>query len=131
MDAVAIVTGLALLQYTWYSFHVGQMRQRHGVAAPAAHGPAEFERAFRVQQNTLEQLVVFVPALWVYAYFSKPPVAAGVGLVFIVSRLIYRASYLRDPKRRGLGFTLGFLATMYLLIGGMIAAGLDVYARLG
>ena len=131
MEAVAIVTGLVLLQYTWFSFHVGQMRQKHGVAAPAAQGPAEFERAFRVQQNTLEQLLVFVPALWTYAWFATPVVAAAVGLVFIAARLAYRSSYLRDPKSRGLGFTLGFLATMYLLIGGMIAAGFDLYAGLG
>ena len=131
MEAVAIVTALALLEYSWFSFHVGQMRQKHGVAAPGSQGPAEFERAFRVQQNTLEQLMVFVPALWMYAWFSKPLWAAGVGLVFIVARLIYRSSYLSDPKSRGLGFTVGFLATMYLLLGGMIAAGLDLYARLG
>jgi hypothetical protein len=131
MEAVAIVTGLALLQYTWFSFHVGQMRQKHGVAAPASHGPAEFERSFRVQQNTLEQLAVFVPALWMYAYFAQPLWAAGAGLVFVVARQIYRSSYLGEPKSRGLGFTAGFFATMYLLIGGMIAAGIALYARLG
>ena len=84
-----------------------------------------------MQQNTLEQLVVFLPALWMYAWFARPMWAAGAGLVFIVARLLYRTSYLRDPKSRGLGFTLGFLASMYLLVGGMIAAGVDLYARLG
>jgi glutathione S-transferase len=130
MEAVAIVTGLALLQYTWFSFYVGMMRQKHGVAAPGMQGADEFERALRVQQNTLEQLLVFIPAMWIYAYFAQPLWAAGAGVVFILARFIYRSSYLKDPKSRGRGFTLGFLATMYVLIGGIIAAGLDAYARL-
>ena len=127
MEAVALVTGLALLQYTWFSYYVGMMRQKHGVKAPAMSGHADFERAFRVQENTLEQLIVFLPSLWIYAYFSKPLWAAGAGLVFIASRFLYRASYMKDPKTRGKGFVLGFLATMYLLVGGMIAAGIDLY----
>ncbi len=130
MEFVAIVTALALLQYTWFSFHVGMMRQKHGVAAPAIHGPAEFERALRVQQNTLEQLVVFLPSIWMYAHFANPLWAAGVGAVFVAARFVYRASYLRDPASRGLGFTSGFLATVYLLAGGVVAAGIDAYARL-
>ena len=129
MELVAIVTGIALLQYTWFALYVGMMRQRHGVAAPASQGHPEFERAFRVQQNTLEQLVAFVPSLWIYATFASPLWAAAVGAVFIIARFIYRASYLRDPKSRGTGFTLGFMATMYLLVGGMVAAGIDLYAR--
>ena len=131
MEAVAIVTGLALLQYTWFSFYVGVMRQKHGVSAPAMQGHADFERAFRVQQNTLEQLMVFLPAMWLYAWFANPLWAAGIGLVFIVSRFIYRQSYLNQPSSRGRGFVPGFLVSMYLLIGGIIAAGLDWYARLG
>ena len=131
MELVAIVTGIALVQYTWFSFYVGMMRQKHGVAAPASQGPPDFERAFRVQQNTLEQLVVFLPSLWIYATFASPLWAAAVGVVFIIARFIYRASYLRDPKKRGNGFVLGFVASMYLLIGGVIAAGLDLYARVG
>ncbi|MCP4300707.1 MAG: MAPEG family protein, partial [Gammaproteobacteria bacterium] len=72
MEAVAIVTILALGQFVLFSIQVGSMRVKHGVKAPATSGHAEFERMFRVQQNTMEQLVVFIPALWMFAYFVKP-----------------------------------------------------------
>ncbi|MEO1202722.1 MAG: MAPEG family protein [Pseudomonadota bacterium] len=128
MEVVAIVSVIALLQYTWFSFYVGMMRQKHGVAAPAMQGAPEFERAMRVQQNTLEQLLVFLPSLWMYAHFANPRWAAGIGLVFVLGRFIYRASYLKDPGSRSTGFLLGFLATMYLLVGSLVAAGLNLYA---
>ena len=131
MEYVVIVTGIVLLQYTWFSFYVGIMRGKHGVSAPKMQGHDDFERAYRIQQNTLEQLLVFLPAMWMYAWYSKPVWAAVVGVVFIISRQVYRESYQRDPASRGKGFVVGFVASMYLLIGGMIAAGMDLYARLG
>lgn len=122
MELPAIVTALALLQFTWFSIQVGSMRAKHGVKAPAMSGPPEFERMMRVQQNTMEQLVVFVPALWLHAYLVNPRWAAAIGLVFIISRFIYRAAYLRDPAKRGLGFTTGFIAIAVLLVWALVTA---------
>ena len=76
----------------------------------------EFERMFRIQQNTMEQLVVFIPALWMFAYFVNPLWGAGLGVVFIVGRFIYRSSYLKDPASRGSGFTITFLPTAVMLV---------------
>ena len=101
MQAVAIVTILALAQYILFSIQVGSMRQKHGIKAPAVSGHPEFERMFRVQQNTMEQLVAFVPALWLYAYLVSPFWGAGIGLVFIIGRFLYRTEYLKDPASRG------------------------------
>ncbi len=122
MQAVAIVTILALAQFILFSIQVGSMRMKHGVKAPAVTGHPEFERAFRVQQNTMEQLVTFMPALWIYAYLVNPFWGAAIGLVFIIGRFIYRASYLKDPASRGLGFSMTFTATAVLLVWSLIDA---------
>ena len=122
MEAVAIVTILALGQFILFSIQVGSMRGKHGVKAPAITGHAEFERMFRVQQNTMEQLVAFVPALWIFAYLVNPLWGAGIGLVFIIGRFIYRSSYLKDPAGRSMGFTITFVPTAVMLVWGLIAA---------
>ena len=121
MELVAIVTILALGQFVLFSVQVGSMRGKHGVKAPAMSGHPEFERMFRIQQNTMEQLVVFVPALWIFAQYVNPLWAAGLGLVFIIGRFIYRSSYLKDPASRSMGFTITFLPTAVMLVWGLIA----------
>ena len=122
MQAAVIVTILALGQFVWFSIQVGSMRGKHAVKAPAVSGHPEFERMFRIQQNTMEQLVVFIPALWIYSYVVNPFWGAGLGLVFIIGRFIYRASYLKDPASRGIGFTVTFIPTAVMLVWSLIAA---------
>jgi len=129
MEAIAVVTILALSQFFLFGIQVGQMRAKHGVKAPAITGNPEFERMFRIQQNTMEQLVLFIPALWIYGYFGNPLWGAAVGLVFIIGRIIYKRGYLIDPSKRSLGFTIGVIAISVLLVGGLIAAGNDVYVN--
>jgi len=126
MELPVIITALALLQFTWFAMQVGSMRAKHGVKAPAMTGPPEFERMMRVQQNTMEQLVVFLPALWMHAYLVDPRWAAGIGAVFIIARFVYRAAYLKDPAGRSLGFSTGFIATAVLLVWTLVAATLNL-----
>jgi len=121
MELVAIVTILALGQFVLFSIQVGSMRGKHGVKAPAMSGHPEFERMFRIQQNTMEQLVVFVPTLWIFAQYVDSQWAAGLGLVFIIGRFVYRSSYLKDPAKRSMGFTITFLPTAVMLVWGLIA----------
>lgn len=121
MGPIAIVTILALAQFVLFALQVGGMRGKHGVKAPAIAGHPEFERMFRIQQNTMEQLVAFIPALWIYGYFVNPLWGAGMGLVFIVGRFIYRAAYLQDPARRSTGFTVTFLPTAVMLVWSLVA----------
>lgn len=127
MQAVAIVTILALAQYILFAIQVGSMRGKHGIKAPAVTGHPEFERMFRVQQNTMEQLVAFIPALWIYAYLVNPFWGAGIGLVFIIGRFLYRAEYLKDPDSRGPGFSLTFIPTAVLLVWSLIDALLSFF----
>ncbi len=122
MAPVAIVTVLALLQLFVFAFQVGKQRAKHEIKAPAISGEVEFERTFRVHQNTLEQLVIFVPALWLFGYYVHSLIGAGIGLVFIIARFVYRGSYLSDPSTRSTGFGIGALAMMVLLLGGLIGA---------
>ncbi len=125
MDAVIIVTVLALLQFVWFSFDVGARRSKYQCKAPAITGAPEFERAFRVQQNTMEQLVLFLPALWMFGSVVRPVWAAGLGAVYLVGRFIYRASYLKDPASRSLGFTLTLIPSIVMLLW---VLGVTVYA---
>lgn len=122
MPYVALVTVLALIEFLIFGGLVGRARGKYGVAAPATAGNELFERYFRVQMNTLEQLVLFLPSLWVFASYVSPLSAAGLGVVFIVGRAIYAASYIRDPKSRSLGFALTALPTLALLLGGIVGA---------
>lgn len=122
MELVAIVIGLALVEYVYFTLKCGQARGRLGVAAPATVGHPEFERHFRVQYNTIEQLAVFVPAVVLFGLYVNPPIAAGLGLVFILGRALYARAYLSDPGRRGPGFGLTLLSNAVLLLGGIVGA---------
>lgn len=123
MPLVALVTGLALLQFVIFAMLVGWARGKYGVAAPATTGDPIFERYYRVQMNTLELLVVFLPSLWIFGYFIGETWAAGLGAVFIVGRLLYLLGYVADPKKREIGFGLSFLPVLALLIGALFGAG--------
>jgi uncharacterized membrane protein YecN with MAPEG domain len=126
MDWVIIVTVLLLLQYTWFGIQVGGMRGKHEVRAPAMSGPEEFERMFRVHYNTMEQLVMFLPLMWLYAHMVNPVWAAGFGVVFLIARFIYRAAYLKDPGSRAVGFTMTFLPSAVMAIWLLVVAVLNL-----
>ena len=122
---VAVVIGLALAGYFVMAVKCGQARGRLNVAAPATTGNAEFERYFRAQYNTIEHLVIFVPAMLMFGHFVSPLAAALIGIVFIVGRFMYARGYVIDPARRGPGFLLTVLANGTLLTGGLIGAFVD------
>jgi hypothetical protein len=122
MEATVIVTFLVLAQYVLFGIQVGAMRAKYDVKGPATTGHEAFERMNRVHLNTMEQLVVFLPALWIHAQFANPLWGAGLGLVFIVGRFIYRAEYLKDPGSRSPGFSMSFIPSAILLIWALVAA---------
>jgi glutathione S-transferase len=122
MTYVDIVTALALLQFMVFGFKVARARGRYGIAAPAIAGNETFERYFRVQQNTLEQLIIFLPALYVFSHSYSPLVAAVLGVVYLIGREVYAITYVKDPKKRELGFLLTVLPTAILIFGGLVGA---------
>ena len=122
MTLVAIVAAAALVEYAFFMILCGQARGRFGVAAPATVGHPTFERYFRVQQNTIEQLVIFLPALFLFAWFVSARWAVPLGIVFIVGRALYARGYVADPAKRGPGFLLTVIANAVLLLGGVVGA---------
>lgn len=127
MEATLIVL-LALVQYLVFTGQAGMARARGKVEAPACSGDETFERRFRVQQNTLEQLVVFVPGMLIFANVASAAWAVVPGVVFLVGRALYARAYVRDPKRRGPGMVLTFLANA-TLVGGALVAVLSALLR--
>ncbi len=115
MALVALITLLILVQYLVFTMLCGVERGRSGLEAPAMTGDPGFERAYRVQMNTLEQLLLTLPALWLSALYFNPQVAASLGLAFMIGRVLYRNSYVKDPAKRGPGMIIGFLANIGLL----------------
>ena len=122
MEWVVLTTILALGQYVRFGMRAGAARGRHDIAAPAMTGHVDFERHLRVQLNTLEQLAVFLPSLWMFAYFVNAPAAAGIGLLFVLGRALYGVAYVTDPSKRGPGFGLTVLTNAILLLGAATGA---------
>ncbi len=122
MNYVHIVALLAIIQFIMFSIFVGQARGKYGIQAPAMTGNEHFERAVRVQMNTLEQLVGFLPALLIAAVYWPQTYVAAVGAVYLLGRTLYRQAYVADPARRGLGFLLTFFPTTLLILAGLVGA---------
>jgi glutathione S-transferase len=122
MKFVAVVAALALIEYMVILLQTGRARQTYGVKAPATTGDPIFERHYRVQQNTVEQLVIFFPALLLFAHYVSTAAAGVLGLVFIVGRVAYARGYVADPEKRGTGFALSFGANVILVLGALIGA---------
>jgi glutathione S-transferase len=118
----ALVSLLALATYQATALLVGRARIRHGVRPPATSGPEEFERSLRVQQNTLEQLVFFLPAFWLAVLFSDVAAASVLGLIWVGGRIAYAVGYLQAPEKRGPGFGISFLSGVALLVMAVVGA---------
>jgi glutathione S-transferase len=117
--SVAIVTLVALLVYVYMGLRVGRGRTKFNVPAPAISGHEEFDRLFRVQANTLEWLPLFLVPMWLFALYWNEKVAAGVGLVWIVGRILYMTGYSKAASSRSTGFGIQALATGVLLFGAL------------
>jgi glutathione S-transferase len=115
----ALVTVFAVLVYFSTSYLVGRARQKYGVAAPAIIGNADFERVFRVQMNTLEWMPIFLPLIWLFAYYVSDKAAAVLGLVWCVGRVLYMLGYSKAAAKRGLGFGIQAAVCLVLLIGAL------------
>lgn len=114
-----LATCAALVLYIYMGIRVGGARAKHNVPAPAMSGDPIFERHFRVHLNTLEWLPVFLAALWMFALKWSDQIAAGIAVVWIIGRIIYMTSYVKDPKSRSAGFGIQAVATL-ILLGGAI-----------
>lgn len=122
MSLIDLVALLALFQYLVFGSLTGRARGKYGVKAPAVTGHEMFERAYRVQMNTLELLVALVPALYIASRYWNAWFVAGTGAVYLVGRLIYWRAYMSEPKGRSLGFLLSMLPVVVLLLSALVPA---------
>ena len=115
----ALISILALLVYFAMGLQVARARGKSGIDAPTMTGDPLLERAVRVHINTLEWLPLFLTGLWLFAFYWNELVAAGLGLVWIIGRLVYSAGYMVDPGKRSTGFLIQFVAAAVLLVGAL------------
>lgn len=120
MPWVHLVILLALVEFLAFGFAVARARARYNVPAPAVAGHEAFERYFRVQANTLEQLLVFVPSILLFGHYLSPYVAAALGGLFLIGRALYFRGYVRSAEGRHVGFLLTAIPNVALLIGAIV-----------
>jgi len=116
---VAIVTLLSVLIYVTMGVRVGAARVKSGIAAPAMTGDPVLERTIRAHYNTLEWLPVYLAGLWLFAIYWNDLVAAGLGVVWIIGRILYVRGYVAAAEKRELGFGIQTLATAVLVLGAL------------
>jgi uncharacterized membrane protein YecN with MAPEG domain len=116
----SFVTLSTLILYFVLTANVGRARAKHKVPVPQISGNPDFERVFRVQQNTLEQLILFLPSLWLFSLFVSPTWGAGIGAIWVLGRVLYAWGYYQAPEKRALGFGINSLSLIVLLIGSLV-----------
>ena len=119
MDHATLIVLLALLQYVFFTARVGMARGKYHVDAPACEGDENWNRLFRIQQNTMEQLIVFIPAMYAFSYYMSELWALLPGLAFIIGRFLYSAEYAKDPKSRTPGMAITLLSNIVLVLGAL------------
>ena len=128
MEYVIVVILIALLQYCWFVGKVGFNRGKYEVDAPKTVGNENWERLFRVQQNTMEQLILFVPGMLAFAWYVSPVWALLPGALFVIGRQVYSYLYTKDPASRGPGMVLSFFSNIALVVGALIGIGMRLVA---
>jgi len=122
----SLITALSLLVYQVIAINVGRARVKYKVPPPQMTGDPDFERVLRVQQNTLEQLVFFLPLLWLFSFYISPLWGAGVGAVWLVGRIVYAWGYYQAAEKRTIGFGISFVSGIVLLLGSLIGVILSL-----
>jgi glutathione S-transferase len=123
---ISLVTISALIVFFVVTLNVGRARAKYGIKAPEMSGNPDFERVLRVQQNTLEQLSMFLPALWIFANFVNPIAAASLGAVWVIGRIIYAWGYYQAAEKRGPGFGISLMASIVLILGSLVGIVLNL-----
>lgn len=122
----SLITVLTLLVYLILTINVGRARAKYKVMPPATTGDPNFERVLRVQQNTLERLVFFLPLLWLFSIYVDPVWGSGIGAVWLIGRIIYAWGYYQAAEKRRIGFAISSLTSMALLLGSLVGISLSL-----
>ncbi|MEO8998059.1 MAG: MAPEG family protein [Rhodanobacter sp.] len=119
----ALATLLTVLLLFGTMWAVGRARSKYGIKAPSVSGDPAFERAYRVQMNTLESTVMFLPTLWLAANYGFSGWAGVAGLIWLVGRVWYALAYLKEAGSRGPGFAVGMIGWVAVLVMACIGVG--------
>lgn len=122
MTYVALVTLVILMQYIFFTVQAGIARGKADIKAPAMHGDENYERCNRIQSNTLEMLIVTLPAMWLCAHYFRADVASIFGIIFVIGRFLFAAAYLNEPTKRGPGMMLSMLPNVAMIGCAMFGA---------
>ncbi|MEM1171395.1 MAG: MAPEG family protein [Cyanobacteria bacterium P01_H01_bin.35] len=123
----SLVTVATLLMYFVVTINVGRARVKYKIMPPQMTGDENFERVVRVQQNTLEQLILFLPCLWLFSLFVNPLWGAGTGATWVFGRILFAWGYYQAAEKRTLGFAISSLTTLVLLIGALVGIILPLW----
>ena len=126
MQYAIIIIFIALLQYIYFIGRVGFTRDKYDVKAPKTAGNETWERIFRVQQNTMEQLVIFIPCMLAFASYVSSTWVILPGVLFVIGRQLYSHLYIKNPQSRAPGFALSFFSNIALVIGSLIGFGMSI-----
>ena len=127
----SLITALAVVLYFVVTINVGRARAKYNVSPPAMTGDPNFERVVRVQQNTLEQLIFFLPVLWLFSIYVSELWGAILGGLWIVGRILYAWGYYQTPEKRAAGFGISSISGMILLLGSLIGIVLSLIPSAG
>lgn len=119
LELPALITGLTVVLLIAFAFNVGRARQLYQISAPAITGHPIFERYYRVQTNTIESTVLFLPALWLFSIYIHPGYGALLGVLWLISRICYACAYVNPEKKRRPAFIISLLITAILLISSL------------
>jgi glutathione S-transferase len=126
MNYVILLILLALLQYIFFTMRTGFLREKYKVDAPKCEGDETWERIYRVQQNTLEQMVIYIPGMLAFATLVSVNWALLPGVVYLVGRQLYSLQYIADPKSRVAGMVMTIFSNIALVVGALIGLGLSM-----
>ncbi len=117
----SLVTVLTSLLYLVLVVNVGRARAKYKIYPPAMTGDPNFERAVRVHENTLEQLIFFLPLLWLFSFYVSPVYAGILGAIWLLGRALYAWGYYQAAEKRVIGFAISNLSGVILLLGGLFS----------
>jgi len=126
-NSIALIL-IALLQYIFFTGRAGFSRGKYDVKAPKTVGNERWERIYRIQQNTMEQLVIFIPGTLIFSAYVSSSWVLLPGILFIVGRHLYSRLYLQSPENRGPGMVLSFLSNIVLVLGGLIGVSIKLFS---
>jgi glutathione S-transferase len=126
MDFVNLIILLALVEYSAFVMIVGATREKYGVPAPATTGHDDWERLYRIQVNTAEQLVLFIPSIYAFAYYVSELWAVGIGCVFLIGRITYFYGYRQSAEKRMPGAIMTTFPNYIMIIGSIIGLAMKL-----